>query len=54
MSNAPDAKRKEVIAQYIDENLKEVFAGYVDDEMPSEVTDLLSVLKAQDQQLGDK
>jgi hypothetical protein len=51
MSNSTDPKRKEVIAEYINENLKEVFAGYVDDSLPTEVTDLLSVLKAQDQEM---
>ena len=51
MSNKPDPKRQDVIAKHIDENLKEVFAGYADDEMPTELVDLLTVLRAQDQEL---
>lgn len=54
MSNPDDPKRKKIIAEHIDENLKEVFATYVDDEMPTELTDLLSVLRAQDRELEHK
>lgn len=51
MSNPPTPKKKKIIAQYINENLKEVFADYANDEMPLELVDLLSVLKAQDEEL---
>ena len=54
MSNKPDPARKKVIARYINDNLKEVFADYAKDDMPSELVDLLSVLKAQDQEREDK
>lgn len=54
MSNKPNAKRKKIIAHYIDENLKEVFAEYTREDLPPEVVDLLSVLKAQDQEMDDK
>ena len=40
--------KKERIAQYIDENLKKVFSELEADEMPDQMTDLLSVLRAQD------
>lgn len=54
MSKEPDQNRKDVIAKHIDENLKEVFAGYADDDMPTELVDLLSVLRAQDKAMEPK
>lgn len=41
-----------MIAKHIDENLKKVFEDYSSDEMPSEITDLLMLLRAQDDQKG--
>lgn len=37
------------IAEYIDENLKKVFSDLARDDMPDQITDLLSVLRAQDE-----
>ena len=54
MSKQPDPKLTQVITQYIDQNLKEVFDGYANEDMPTEILDLLSVLKAQDQELDQK
>jgi len=45
--NEKDAK----IAHYIDESLKQVFSDLEKDEMPDQITDLLSVLRAQDAEL---
>lgn len=42
------------IAEYIDQNLKRVFADLEGDEMPDQITDLLAVLRAQDNDLKDK
>lgn len=42
------------IAKYIDENLKQVFSELESDEMPSEIVDLLTVLRAQDDELKAK
>ncbi|MEQ6204898.1 hypothetical protein ABMC88_17800 [Sulfitobacter sp. HNIBRBA2951] len=43
------------IKQLIDMNLKQVFAELEEDGMPGEITDLLSVLRAQDlQEKGPK
>ena len=36
------------IEKYIDENLKKVFSDLENDGLPDEITDLLSVLRAQD------
>lgn len=44
-----DDPRQAKIAKYIDENLKQVFSELERDEMPDQITDLLSVLRAQDQ-----
>ena len=46
--------KKAKIAQYIDENLKQVFSDLQQDEMPDQITDLLSVLRAQDEALKGK
>jgi len=50
MADSKDPKQDEVIERYIDKNLKKVFSQYADEEMPSEITDLLSVLRAQDKE----
>lgn len=43
------------VTKYIDENLKQVFSQLEQDEIPDEITDLLAVLRAQDEELkGDK
>lgn len=42
-------KNQDGINHLIDENLKKVFTELKDDQMPSELIDLLSVLRAQDQ-----
>ena len=47
MSSKHDPKKAR-IDQYIDENLKKVFSELEKDEMPDQITDLLSVLRAQD------
>ncbi len=49
-----DSAKKAKIAKYIDENLKQVFSDLEQDEMPSQITDLLSVLRAQDEELKAK
>ena len=49
-----DDPKKAKIARYIDENLKQVFSELEDDEMPDRITDLLSVLRAQDDDLKAK
>lgn len=46
--------KKARIAKYIDENLKQVFSDLERDEMPDQITDLLSVLRAQDEELKAK
>ncbi|MEJ6396712.1 hypothetical protein V8J84_02225 [Yoonia sp. 208BN28-4] len=38
------------IAEFIDQNLKSVFSELESDDMPSQIVDLLSVLRAQDKQ----
>lgn len=48
MSNEHKAPPKKVIARYIDENLRQVFADYANEDLPPEITDLVSILKAQD------
>lgn len=42
------------VAKYIDENLKKVFSELERDEMPDQIIDLLSILRAQDEALKDK
>lgn len=43
--------KQERIDQYIDQNLKKVFSDLEKDEMPDQIIDLLSVLRAQDEEL---
>lgn len=52
MASANDPKQDR-IDKFIDENLKKVFAELEGDQMPGEILDLLSVLKAQDEELKD-
>lgn len=49
-----DDPRQARIDSYIDQNLKKVFADLEKDEMPSEIVDLLTVLRAQDEELKAK
>ncbi|MBT0959101.1 hypothetical protein IV417_17070 [Alphaproteobacteria bacterium KMM 3653] len=49
-----DAPKKARIAKYIDESLKQVFSELEADTMPDQITDLLSVLRAQDDALKGK
>lgn len=44
-----DTPKKQRIAHYIDENLKKVFSDLQGDDMPDQITDLLAVLRAQDE-----
>jgi hypothetical protein len=53
MASKDDPKQAR-IDSYIDQNLKKVFADLEKDEMPSEIVDLLSVLRAQDEELKAK
>lgn len=53
MASEEDSK-KQRISKYIDENLKQVFSDLVDDDMPDQIVDLLSVLRAQDQERNTK
>lgn len=53
MASSKDHKKAK-IAKYIDENLKQVFSELERDEMPDQITDLLSVLRAQDDALKVK
>ena len=46
--------RKAKIDSYIDQNLKKVFSELETDEMPDQITDLLSVLRAQDEEMQAK
>jgi len=46
--------RKARAEQYIDQSLKKVFSELQNDEMPDQITDLLSVLRAQDKELQGK
>ncbi len=39
---------------YIDQNLKKVFSELETDEMPDQIMDLLTVLRAQDEELKAK
>lgn len=52
MSDENSQKQKKLIERHMDENLKKVFSDYAQEEMPAEITDLLSLLKAQDQSAG--
>lgn len=49
-----NSQKKEKVDKYIDENLKKVFSELEADRMPDEITDLLSVLRAQDEELKAK
>lgn len=40
--------------EYIDQNLKRVFSELETDDMPDQIIDLLSVLRAQDKELKAK
>ena len=53
MTSANDPKQQR-IDSYIDQNLKKVFADLEKDKMPDEIVDLLSVLRAQDEELKTK
>ncbi len=53
MASKDDPKQAR-IDSYIDQNLKKVFADLEKDEMPSEIVDLLTVLRAQDEELKAK
>lgn len=46
--------KQERIDEYIDQNLKKVFSDLEKDEMPDQIVDLLSVLRAQDEELKGK
>lgn len=46
-----DEPSKARIAKYIDKNLKQVFSELEQDDMPDQITDLLMVLRAQDEEL---
>ncbi|MCX7559264.1 NepR family anti-sigma factor [Sulfitobacter sp. F26204] len=49
-----DDQKSAKIAKYIDENLKQVFSDLERDELPDRITDLLSVLRAQDDAKKDE
>lgn len=53
MTSSEDPKKAK-ITQYIDQNLKRVFSELESDEMPDQIVDLLSVLRAQDENLKAK
>lgn len=53
MAQADNAKKAK-IDKYIDKNLKQVFADLEQDEMPTQITDLLMVLRAQDEERKGK
>lgn len=46
-----DDQKQAKISEYIDENLKRVFSELERDDMPDQITDLLSVLRAQDESM---
>ncbi len=48
MTTSEDPKKAK-IAEYIDQNLKQVFSDLEADGMPEQITDLLLVLRAQDE-----
>ena len=49
-----DDPKKARIAKYIDENLKQVFSELENDDMPDQIVDLLTVLRAQDEEMKAK
>lgn len=49
-----DSSKKDEIDAFLDQNIKQVFTDLSDDEMPSEIVDLLTMLKAQDKELDGK
>ncbi|MBB5723985.1 hypothetical protein FHS72_003633 [Loktanella ponticola] len=49
-----DDPKKLKIASFIDENLKQVFSDLERDQMPDQITDLLTLLRAQDDELKVK
>ncbi len=53
MASKKDPKQDK-IDRYIDQNLKKVFSDLEGDDMPTEIIDLLSVLRAQDEELKGK
>ena len=53
MARKEDPKQDK-IDRYIDQNLKKVFSDLEGDDMPTEIIDLLSVLRAQDEELKGK
>lgn len=53
MASKADPKQDK-IDRYIDQNLKKVFSDLEGDDMPTEIIDLLSVLRAQDEELKAK
>ncbi|WP_100369477.1 hypothetical protein [Yoonia maricola] len=53
MASKEDPKQDK-IDRYIDQNLKKVFSDLENDDMPTEIIDLLSVLRAQDEELKGK
>jgi len=50
MARTEDPKQDK-IDRYIDQNLKKVFSDLEGDDMPTEIIDLLLVLRAQDEEL---
>lgn len=53
MASSEDQKQAK-IAQYIDNNLKQVFSDLEKDDMPDQIIDLLTVLRAQDEELKSR
>jgi hypothetical protein len=53
MASQTDPKQQK-IDRYIDQNLKKVFSDLEKDQMPDEIVDLLTVLRAQDKELAAK
>ncbi|MFA8443885.1 MAG: hypothetical protein ACEPO0_18640 [Yoonia sp.] len=49
-----NSPKQERIDRYIDQNLKKVLSDLEKDELPGEIVDLLSVLRAQDKELKEK
>lgn len=49
-----DKMKQDRIDQFIDQNLKKVFSELENDEMPGEIVDLLTVLRAQDKEMQGK
>ena len=49
-----DKTTQDRIDQFIDQNLKKVFSELENDEMPGEIVDLLTVLRAQDKEMQGK